>query len=578
MPQDIFISYSSRDRESADQLTELLISAGLSVWIDRSGLEVSSSWSSEIVEAINNCTAFIVLLSPASLESHNVIKEVSLASQKRKKILPLDLEPVQLTKDFEYQLAGIQRAPMMNIDSIIRTLGKLGLEATQAPVLKLIKETDFRKSLMILPFEDLSPTADNQWFADGLAAELISVLSNVRALRVTDQQTTKEFKKYGGHLTTYAKEMNIRYFIQGSVRKFGDQIKITSALLDIESGDHLWQDSLKGRMDDIFDIQETVAKKVVDGLNIILTKEEEKKVTKKPTENAEAYELVAKADEYYHRHTKEGFLLSIQLYTEAITLDSNYAIAYASKAHTLANLYRNYDRAPKLLEEGLRLVHIALQLKPNLWKAYNPLSLIYLLQGNNEESERAAIEYNRNEPDDANSYYTLGFFYSQTAQYSKSIAPYEKAIKLNPNNLSAYFNIVISCNKSQDEPKQLEWAAKAIPKSDRRLKLFPDDEDARVNHAILLHFAGRDEEARIFARDHANVKDGKALFNIACLQFDLQDFESGITTFCKAIDAGFRDIRLLHEFLNPPGDIIPKIEGIHDYQKAKQMVKELSGQ
>src|SRR5437588_3538970 len=84
MPQDIFISYSSKDKEKADQLSELLGSAGLSVWIDQSGLDVATSWSASIVDAINGCSAFIVLLSPNSIESHNVIKEVSLASEKRK--------------------------------------------------------------------------------------------------------------------------------------------------------------------------------------------------------------------------------------------------------------------------------------------------------------------------------------------------------------------------------------------------------------------------------------------------------------------------------------------------------------
>ena len=291
---DIFISYSSKDKEKADQLSELLASAGLSVWIDQSALDVATSWSAEIVDAINSCSAFIVLLSPNSIESHNVIKEVSLASEKRKKILPLDLEPITLPRELEYQLAGIHRTSMSNIDSIIRALGKLGLEATQAPTLKLVKETDARKSLMILPFEDLSPTADNQWFTDGIVSELIQSLSNVKALRLMDAQTTKEFKNYRGHLTAYAKEMGVRYFVQGDVRKFGDNIKINSRLLDIESGDHLWQDSLKGTMDDIFDIQETVAKKVVEGLHIILTTEEEKQVEKKLTENTDAYELYLK--------------------------------------------------------------------------------------------------------------------------------------------------------------------------------------------------------------------------------------------------------------------------------------------
>ncbi len=106
---DIFISYSSKDKEKADQLTELLVSAGLSVWIDQSGIDAATSWSEEIVDAIDSCKAFIVMLSPNSIESHNVVKEVSLASEKRKKILPLDLEPVEIPKNLQYALAGIQR-------------------------------------------------------------------------------------------------------------------------------------------------------------------------------------------------------------------------------------------------------------------------------------------------------------------------------------------------------------------------------------------------------------------------------------------------------------------------------------
>src|SRR5271154_3113607 len=177
---DIFISYSSKDREQAEQLTELLASAGLSVWIDQSGIEAAESWSESIVDAIDSCRAFIVMLSPSSIQSPNVVKEVSLASEKRKKILPLDLEPVELPKNMQYALAGIQRAPMTNIDAVLRALGKLGLEATSAPTITLVKETDGRKSLMILPFEDLSPTADNGWFADGLATELIAALSPIK--------------------------------------------------------------------------------------------------------------------------------------------------------------------------------------------------------------------------------------------------------------------------------------------------------------------------------------------------------------------------------------------------------------
>src|SRR6185503_16361592 len=145
----------------------------------------------------------------------------------------------------------------------------------------------------------------NGWFADGIVSELITALSNVKALSVTDAQTTKDFKRYQGTLPAYAKEMSIRYFVEGDVRKFGDNIKVTSRLLDIETGDHLWQDSMKGTMDDIFDIQEKVAEKVVEGLKIHLVGDEVQKLAKRGTENAEAYVFYLRAEEYFDLGSKE---------------------------------------------------------------------------------------------------------------------------------------------------------------------------------------------------------------------------------------------------------------------------------
>jgi adenylate cyclase len=349
---DIFISYSSKDREKAEQLTELLTSAGLSVWIDQSGIGAATSWSAEIFDAIESCKAFVVMLSPDSIEPKNVAREVALAYEKNKKILPLDLEPVTLTGDLGYHLAGLQRTSMSNIDSIIRALGKLGLEATQAPTMKLVKETDGRKSLMILPFEDLSPTADNEWVANGIVSELISALSNVKALKVMDAETTKEYRSFKGHLRVYAKEMGIRYFVQGDVRKFGDNIKVTSRLLDIETGDHLWQDSLKGTMEDIFEIQETVARKIAEGLAVILTAEEEKKLDTKPTENSEAYEMFLKGNEYYARYTKSDYERALFLYESAVRLDPSFASAYAQIANACQAIYRTYGGNPNLLDRA----------------------------------------------------------------------------------------------------------------------------------------------------------------------------------------------------------------------------------
>lgn len=554
------------------ELAERLRTRGIEVWIDQNDIGAAASWSKEIVRAIDDCKAFVVLISSNSLASKNVAREVGVASEAGKPMLPVALEDIKLSDDLRYHLSGIQRVAYTQFDAIALALHGFGIETKKKANKNTLHE---RKSLMILPFEDLSPTGDNGWFADGLAAELISALSNVRALRVTDQQTTKEYKKYTGSLITYAKEMGIRYFIQGSVRKFVEQIKITTALLDIETGDHLWQGSMKGTMRDIFDIQEKVAEKVAEGLKIHLASDEKKKLAERGTENAEAYELELKALEYFARQTKDGLQLAAQLHSDAIRLDPGYARAYSGKAFAIANLYRQYTRDPALLEEGLSLIGEALRLKPDLWHAYNPLSVILILQGKLEEAERTAKEFVRNAQDDPTSHGALGFLYINIGQHSQSIGPYEAALKLKPDNLEALFNLVVACNGAKEWEKRKHWSDTAIPLYRKHLKLFPDDENMRVKCASLLYFAGRDEEAKDAVQRLGDLRDGGALYNTACLHCELGDYALGLRVFRKALDAGYRNVKRIKSFLSEKEVDDAELRGTSEYEEVKRIVEQL---
>src|ERR1700733_8727194 len=117
---DIFISYSRKDSAQALELAERLRLSGMHVWIDQHGIEAATSWSNEIVQAIDGAKVVIVLLSAYSIISHNVIKELSIASEAKKSILPIDIEAVTLPTQFRYQLAGIQRAKLEDFDGILR--------------------------------------------------------------------------------------------------------------------------------------------------------------------------------------------------------------------------------------------------------------------------------------------------------------------------------------------------------------------------------------------------------------------------------------------------------------------------
>jgi TolB-like protein len=568
---DIFISYSSKDREQAEQLTELLGSAGLSVWIDKHGIEAATSWSSEIVDAIDSCRVFVVLLSAYSVASVNVVKEVSLAAEQKKKILPIDLEPIELPRDLRYHLAGIQRSPATNIDAIIRAIGKLGLEATKAPEIKLVKETDSRKSLMILPFEDLSPTRDNSWFADGIVSELIGVLSNVRSLRIADNQATREFKNYHGQLATYARTMNIRYFVQGDVRKFGDQIKISTRLLDIESGDYLWQDSLKGTMDDIFDIQETVAKNVAEGLKIILSSEEKEKIEDQPTENPDAYELYLKAKEFYVRHTRADLERSIALFEEAIRIDPEFAGAHLEVANVMLSYYRNYSREASLLERIREHIASAEAVVGESAKVHWIRGILLRSIGKYEESIKELDRAIELDPNDAESYNALSMTYGLLGDWNKGVALRKKYAELLVSDRNAYYSYILAMSHIGDTELIEKEAKKTQALYERYLLLNPEDLYARIQYVSVLCMAG-EKERGLSEADTLEAQtglDGFMLFNLACIYLHGGKHEHGVEVLERSVEKGYANLDVFK--LHPD---LAHIRGTQRFERLMRILEE----
>jgi adenylate cyclase len=535
---DLFISYSRKDSEQALGLTARLRDQGVDVWIDQHGIEVAASWSKEIVKAIDDSKVFAVLISTNSMESANVTKEVSIACEAQKKILPIAIEDIRLNDDLRYHLAGIQRVAYTQFDAIRAALHGFGIDAKRATGKPA---GPARKSIMVLPFEDLSPTQDNGWFTDGMASELISSLTKVKALRVIDWNTSKLFKERKVKTSDLAKELEVRYFIEGSVRKFEDQIKIAVSFLDFETGDHLWQDSLKGAMKDVFEIQESVAAKVVSGLKVHLDPDEVNTLRKRGTENDEAYELYLKASEYFGRHTRTGFEFAIQLLTRALELDPNFVEAMRRMPIALTELYRAYKRDPALLAEAEVVAKRALELDPASAIALFGLSIVYQLQGDLARAEDAAQEYVRREPENPGSHYALGWFYASTGQPKRALAPFERSIELGSESLITYQNLVATAGDAGDTAREKHWARLALPHYERRLRLLPDDENIRITFANFLQQADEPErakEALSFFRDRKDL-DARSFYNIACTYARIAEPASAINALRAAVQGGF---------------------------------------
>jgi len=162
------------------------------------------------------------------------------------------------------------------------------------------------KSIVVLPFENLSPDPDNAFFADGLTEELIADLSKVRALRVISRTSAMMLKGVKKDLPSIAREVNVRYVLEGSVRRAGSSLRITAQLIEAATDAHLWAEKYSGTVDDVFEIQERVSRAIVDALMLKLSPQEQRSMRERPIEDLRAYECYLRAKSEFWSWTEEG--------------------------------------------------------------------------------------------------------------------------------------------------------------------------------------------------------------------------------------------------------------------------------
>src|ERR1035441_7230857 len=212
---ELFISYSKHNRPQALELARELRAEGFSVWIDQGGIEGAQNWSARIVEGINDCSTLLLLLSPQAVASKNVAREVHLAFEKGKHILPVVIEKVALPSSFEYSLAGLQRVYYHDRVGILQALQLLrtGVAAIQLPQPDAPEVEDPFIRVAVLPFDDLSPLHDNQWFADGMMDELIGTLGHLDRVKVPPRSDVLHYREHHAKSREIARELGVRYLI-----------------------------------------------------------------------------------------------------------------------------------------------------------------------------------------------------------------------------------------------------------------------------------------------------------------------------------------------------------------------------
>lgn len=246
------------------------------------------------------------------------------------------------------------------------------------------------KTIAVLPFEDLSPENDQEYFVDGLSEELINSLTKIPDLRVTSRTSSFSFKGSDKTLQEIASVLDVENILEGSVRKAGNALRITAQLIRVKDDYHLWSQTYNRELKDIFVVQEDIANSVTRELKVTLGIDRSRRQLG-VTDNPEAYELYLVAKGQYNTQSGDPDLV-LELIDRAITIDPEFAVAWVMKAVVLSSyVIRESDkgRVASLLDEGLNAAQRAIELEPNLAAGYASLGLYRTVDGEWIEAELA---------------------------------------------------------------------------------------------------------------------------------------------------------------------------------------------
>ena len=563
---DVFISYSREDKEKVLELTAKLRAAGVPLWIDVGGIDGARMWGEEIVNALDNAKVLLLMVSESSVRSHNVAKEVVLASERKGRILPVHLEPTQIPPSLKYPLAGIQHIEYYNGDAdenlktILRSLERVGVTisvprsepakaadargATAGPLAGPAGEPKVESgALAVLPFDNISPDQETDYFSDGLTEELIARLSVVNEIELVSRWASMQFKGTKQDPKTIGRELGARYIVGGSVRRFQDSVRITVQLVDVETNRQIWGNTYKGKLDDIFDIQEQVASQIVEALKLKLSFSEKVSLTKRQTVNAQAYDLYLRGQDYLYRLTKRSVEYAIQLFEKAIELDPRYAAAYAACSSAYGQMYQWFSRAEQHRDKAQELSFKALMYDSNLPEAYAAMGLSYFIWGKFDEasaSSRKAIEL---DPDDFIAFWTLGRIHFTNGELEQALAPFRRVIELKPGFYAAYADLAQTCAGLGRKEEAEQASRQLLELLPNYLLQNPDDSRARMYYAITLAENGLKEDA-IREGDKAlelSPGDPMMLYNCACLYSQLGEVDRAVDTLRQAIAGGYEN-------------------------------------
>ena len=471
----------------------------------------------------------------------------------------------------------VKRCLEKNSSDRYQRMSELKVDLVKATAKKVtVSSEEPQPSIAVLPFADMSPGKDNEWFSDGLAEEIINALTKIPKLKVIARTSAFAFKDKEQDIRRIAEALDVSNILEGSVRKAGDKIRITAQLIKAEDGSHLWSERFDRDMADVFAVQDEISQAIAEKLRVQLSGDQP--LVNRSTKNEEAYNLYLKGRYYFLKSTPEGWTKSKECYEQALAIDPNYALAWYGLAYYFTLLRHagfipsreahkqsryavlkslEYDKqlseAHSIMGELLaiefdwkgaeREFHRALALNPRSADVLHRYSIFYLLPMMRfEEALEAVRKAVEQDPLSAFHQMNLGRVYIYIRQYDRAIEQFKNALEFDPN-LQA-INMLIG--HAYLEKGEYEEAIRVLK---RFIKEYPVPDVFSLG--LLGYACGKagyvDEAKKILEElQDLNRKSHVTAYHLGLIYFGFGEEEKGFDWLNKAVDEHESIILFLH--------------------------------
>ena len=422
------------------------------------------------------------------------------------------------------------------------------------------------KSVAVLPFANMSADPENEYFADGMAEEIINALSRIQSLRVASRTSSFAFKGKNEDIGEIGRKLKVSTVLEGGVRKLGNKLRITAELVNVADGYHLWSERYDREIEDVFEIQDDISQSIVKALRVILSEGEKKAIENKPRTNIQAYDYYLRGRQFIHQLRRRSLEYARQMFNKAIELDPEYALAYTGVADASSLLYTYFDARDFNLRQADKASKKALELEPELAEAHVSRGLVASLTHHFPEAEESFTKAMKLEPKMYEAAYWYGMGLQAEGRFEDAVKMFERASTLRPEDYqAAHFlgQAYRSLGRKEEEEIHLRRGLKLMEGS---LELNPDDARAANLAAGVFASLGESEDAIKYAERSLAIdpEDPMLLYNVACMYSSLGRLDQAITCLERAVDKGFGH----REWIDNDPDLTP----IRDNPKFQSIV------